>query len=66
VHQGAVRHRHRRLSHTVRGALEDDPRNWRLDVGEPCIDLYSELSERPRDLTAEPARMAALTQRDDS
>jgi hypothetical protein len=61
MHQGAVRHRDGRLSrssrNTVRGVLEDDPRNWRLDVPEPCIDLYSELRERPRDLTAEEAQM---------
>lgn len=27
---------------------QTDPRDWRLDVAESCIELYLELSERPR------------------
>lgn len=35
----------------------DDPRNWHLRVPQDRIDLYLELNERPRALTAEEARM---------
>jgi hypothetical protein len=33
----------------------DDPRSWRLDVPQPCINLYSELVDAPRALDAQEA-----------
>lgn len=36
---------------------EDDPQDWRLDIPQDRIDLYLELSEQPRALTAEEASM---------
>ena len=33
----------------------DDPRKWRLDVPQDRIDLYHELSEQPRSLSADEA-----------
>jgi len=35
----------------------DDPRNWRLEVPQDRIDLYRELSEQPRSLSADEAAM---------
>jgi Cysteine-rich CPCC len=35
----------------------DDPRDWRLDVSDRCIQLYRELSERPRPLDGQEAAM---------
>jgi hypothetical protein len=36
---------------------KDDPRDWRLDISERHLDLYSELSEHPRPLSQDEARM---------
>jgi len=36
---------------------QDEPQNWRLDVPRACIDLYLDLSERPRALSANEAQM---------
>jgi hypothetical protein len=33
----------------------EDPSNWRLDVPQPCIDLYTELVDAPRPLDAHEA-----------
>lgn len=41
---------------STRMALEE-PSDWRLDVPQDRIDLYLELSQRPRPLTEEEARM---------
>jgi hypothetical protein len=38
-------------------ADDDDPQNWRLDVPQDRIDLYLELANDPRPLTADEARM---------
>jgi hypothetical protein len=35
----------------------DDPQDWRLDIPMDRIDLYRELADRPRALTADEARM---------
>jgi hypothetical protein len=36
---------------------QDEPQNWRLDVPQACIDLYVDLSARPRALSADEAQM---------
>lgn len=36
---------------------DNDPRNWRLEVGEAHLDLYSELLEHPRALTTVETQM---------
>ncbi len=36
---------------------EADPQNWRLNISEGHIELYKELAERLRPLSAEEARM---------
>ena len=41
----------------VGSVARDDPRDWRLDTSQDRIDLYLELSEQPRALTAEEAGM---------
>jgi hypothetical protein len=39
----------------------DDPRNWRLDIARDRIELYLELSDQPRALSAdEAAKMVEL------
>jgi hypothetical protein len=35
----------------------DNPQNWRFDLPQDRIDLYLELSDEPRALTAEEAQM---------
>jgi hypothetical protein len=35
----------------------DDPQDWRLDIPMDRIDLYRELADRPRALTADETRM---------
>ncbi len=42
------------------GSMTDsggNPQNWRLDIPMDRIDLYRELADRPRALTADEARM---------
>jgi hypothetical protein len=36
---------------------DTDPRNWKLDVDEPSINLYVSLLDAPRPLTADEAAM---------
>jgi hypothetical protein len=39
------------------GLVSFDPRNWRLDIPDDRIDLYLELSDSPRSLTAAQSAM---------
>ena len=43
------------MKQAVPMALDDDldPRNWRLEVDQGCIDLYRSIHDEPRALTAE-------------
>lgn len=35
----------------MRMSSDDDPKGWRLEVDQECIDLYARLSEESRPLT---------------
>jgi hypothetical protein len=35
----------------------DDPQNWRVDVPKACIDLYLDVSDTPRALSADEAQL---------
>src|SRR5665213_2685217 len=39
------------------GVEHDDPQNWRLEVPQPCIDLYLDVSNTPRALSADEPQM---------
>lgn len=47
----AVRHS------TTRHADSPDPRNWRLNISDRHLELYAELSRKPRELTAREAKL---------
>jgi hypothetical protein len=41
----------------VADVTDEDPQNWRLEITQDRIDLYSELSVKPRALSPEEASM---------
>ena len=46
-----------RQASVVTAGENKDPRTWTLDVDPACIDLYLDLSDEPRPLTAAEAQM---------